>query len=409
MNKVAKNTMWYMIGTFIYFFCQWLMTILVVRLSGSYEEAGVYGLANSICNIFVMLANFSVRTYQVADIDNKFSSGEYVSFRLMTCAATLVILPVYLLIMGYSLYIFWSAMCFMLLKTGEALIDVFQGIFQKEWRLDIVCKSLIIRGIANLAIFSVTEYLFKNLAISLLLTAIMSLICAFIFDFKPCYSMFRFEIRFKNRNIFKLFVKCLPLFLHGILSTLIANIPRLSAQSILGEEMLGYYSSVAIPAVVVQVAAGNIFSPCVPLLSEQYKNNDRKIWRTIMKIIAITLGIGLCAMIGFALLGDWFLEFVFGKEIMGYTDLLIPAIIVSILTALSWFMAAIFTVINRNITMVIAEDCVTLVALIISPIFINRNGLQGVNWALISSYSIFMIVSLALIIPQIARHCRKVV
>ncbi len=407
MDKITKNTTWYMIGTFTYFFCQWMMTILVVRLSGSYEEAGVYGLANSICNIFVMLSNFSVRTYQVADIDNKFSNGEYVTFRFMTCAATLVVLPVYLLIMRYSPYIFWSVMCFMLIKIGEALIDVFQGIFQKEWRLDIVCKSLIIRGVVDLVIFSSAEYLFKNLAISLLLTAVGSMMCAFMLDFKPCYSMFRFEIKIKNRNIFKLFVKCLPLFFHGILSTLIANIPRLSAQSILGEEMLGYYSSVAVPAIVVQVAAGNIFSPCVPLLSEQYKNKDRKIHGTIIKIIVITLGIGLCAMIGFALLGDWFLEFVFGKKILDYTDLLMPAIIVSILTAVSWFMAAIFTVINRNIIMVIAEGCVTLITLIISPLLINHNGLQGVNGTLISSYSIFVIVSLAFIIPQIARHCRK--
>lgn len=406
MNKVTKNTVWNLIGSFTYYFSQWLVTILVVRLSGSYEEAGVYGTANSICNIFVMISMFSVRAYQITDIDDRFSKGQYVTFRLMTCAISLLALPAYLLVMGYSPYIFGSVMCFMLIKIAEALVDVFQGIFQKAWRLDISCKSYVARGIANLAVFSAAEYLFKNLVISLILTAAASLACALFFEIRPCFSMFEVKIAFKDTALKSLCLCCLPLFLHGILQTLIFNIPRIAAQRIFGEELFGYYSSAATPAVVVQLAANSIFSPCIPLLSEQFKNRDRKIFRTILRIQLIIFLVGVCAVAGFAWLGDWFLETVFGEEILAHSDLLIPAVIVSVLTAMSWFVSGIFTVINKNITMTVIEGAVTACTLIASPIILKRFELQGINWVLIGACALYIFIGYAITLTNISKHCR---
>lgn len=406
MNKVTKNTVWNLIGSFTYYFSQWLVTILVVRLSGSYEEAGVYGLANSIGNIFVMISMFSVRAYQAADIDDRFSNGQYVTFRFITCSVSLLALPVYLMIMGYSPYIFGSVMCFMLIKTAEALVDVFQGIFQKAWRLDISCKCYVARGIANLAVFSAAEYLFKNLVVSLLLTGAASLACALIFEMRPCFSMYEIKADFKDKALKRLCLCCLPLFINGILSTLIFNIPRLAAERMFGEEMFGYYSSAATPAIVVQLAANSIFSPCIPLLSEQFKNGDRKIFRTILRIHLIIFGVGACAVAGFAWLGDWFLETVFGEEILAHSNLLIPAVIVSVLTAMSWFVSGIFAVINKNITMTVLEGIVTVCTLIASPIMLKRFELQGINWVLIGAYVLFIFIGYVITLINISKHCR---
>lgn len=382
------------------------MTILVVRLSGSYEEAGVYGIANSICNIFVMISMFSVRTYQVADIDDRFSNGQYISFRLITCAISLLILPIYLAVMGYSAYIVGSVICFMLIKTAEALIDVVQGIFQKAWRLDIVCKSYVVRGIANLAVFSLFEYLLKNLVFSLLLTAIASLVCALFFDLRPCFSMFEIRVDLKDKGLQRLCLCCLPLFLNGIFSTLIFNIPRLTAQKLMGEEKFGFYASVATPAIVVQLAANSIFSPCIPLLSEQFKNKDRSILKTILKIQLLIMLVGACAVAGFAWLGDWFLKTVFGKEILAYSYLLIHAVIVSVLTAMSWFVASIFAVINQNFALAALGGIVTLGTLIASPIMLKKFELQGINLVLIGSYLVFIIIGYLFTLINISKHCK---
>ena len=81
----------------------------------------------------------------------------------------MLFLPVYLVIMRYSVYISLSVMCYMIIKLAEAIIDVIHGIFQKEWRLDIAFKSFVIRGILNLIVFSFAEWILKNLVLCLCL------------------------------------------------------------------------------------------------------------------------------------------------------------------------------------------------------------------------------------------------
>lgn len=392
---------------FVYFVSQWLMSILVVRLSGSYEEAGVFGIALSVSNVFFMIATFSIRNYQVADINNKFSNGEYISFRTITAAASLIILPVYLVLMKYSLYVSFSVILYMMIKIAESIIDVIHGIFQKAWRLDIACKSYVIRGIVNLAVFSFCEWSFKNLVLSLLLTATVSLLCAFLIDIRYCKSLFGIHINFKNRKLFNLLHCCMPLFIHGLLSTLIYNIPRIMAQKMCGEELFGFYSSVAAPTVVIQLVICNIFSPCITVMSEQFVKKDRKLFKTIAGIQGIIVITSLVAVGGFTLLGNLFLEIMFGSEILEYEVLLIPAVIAASLIATTAFVSSVFTVSNHNVIMAVLEGITFVIDLVLSVFFIKVIGLQGINIALIVSCTVFILIGYCIVIPYIVKDYKR--
>lgn len=408
MNKIMKNTIYNTIGSFVYLFSQWLMSILTVRLSGSYEEAGVFGTALSVTNIFFMISSFSMRNYQVADVNDKFSNGEYLTFRLVTCGLSLLILPVYLIIMQYSLYTSLSVMCYMLIKIAEAVIDVIHGFFQKTWRLDIACKSYIVRGVVNLAIFSVAEFALKNLVLSLLLTALSSLICTFFVDIRYCRSMFNINIDFKNQRLVKLLWCGLPMFIHGLLSTLIYNVPRITAQKMCGEEPFGFYASVAAPTVVIQLVVSSIFSPCIAVMSEQYQKREKRLFKTIAGIQEVIIVASLIAIAGFLLLGNWFLELMFGKEILEHESLLIPAVAAASLISLTAFVASIFTVSGHNVIMAVLEGVTFIIDLILSIILIGNFGLQGINYALIISCIFFIVIGYCVSIACIIKNYRCV-
>lgn len=408
MNKVVKNTLYNLIGSFVYLFSQWIMSILVVRLSGSYEEAGVFGTALSVSNVFFMISTFSIRNYQVADVNDKFTNSEYITFRIITCVVSMLFLPVYLVIMRYSVYISLSVMCYMIIKLAEAIIDVIHGIFQKEWRLDIAFKSFVIRGILNLIVFSFAEWILKNLVLSLLLTAIVSLICAVAIDIRYCRAIFEVHIDFKNYRLFNLLCCCMPMFIHGFLSTLIYNIPRIMAQKMCGEELFGFYSSVAAPTVVVQLVVCNIFSPCITIMSEQFAKKEKKLFKTIAGIQGIIIIIGSAAVGGFALLGNYFLEIMFGKEILEYESLLIPAVAAAALIATTAFVSSIFTVCNHNVIMAVLEGVTFVIDLILSIFFIKTFGLQGINYALIVSCIVFIAIGYFIVIPNITKDYKRV-
>lgn len=82
MNS-GKNTLYNTYGTFFYFFCQWLITVFVVRI-GNYHLAGVFSLVVSITNVFYCISLYGVRNYQVSDIKCEYSDADYFTLRTIT-------------------------------------------------------------------------------------------------------------------------------------------------------------------------------------------------------------------------------------------------------------------------------------------------------------------------------------
>ena len=64
MNRklsTAQNTVYNTVGSCFYLICQWLITVLVIRL-GSVEYGGILTLAMSITNVLFTLGTFGIRS-----------------------------------------------------------------------------------------------------------------------------------------------------------------------------------------------------------------------------------------------------------------------------------------------------------------------------------------------------------
>ena len=86
--SIQKSIIWNSAGSMVYLITQWLISVLVVRLSGV-ETAGVLTLAMSVNNVFYSIAMQGIRNYQVSDMKEKYTSGIYVSSRLIICILSL--------------------------------------------------------------------------------------------------------------------------------------------------------------------------------------------------------------------------------------------------------------------------------------------------------------------------------
>ena len=83
--SVKANMLWNSAGSMTYLACQWLITIVVVRLSsGAFDNAGLLSLAMSVVGIFGTFANYKMGTYQISDIKRENTLGEYMGFRCLT-------------------------------------------------------------------------------------------------------------------------------------------------------------------------------------------------------------------------------------------------------------------------------------------------------------------------------------
>ena len=181
-KSLKSNIIWNSIGSFVYLFCQWLLTFLIVRLSDNLVDAGNLSLAISITNIFFNIACFNLRPYLVSDNTNEYSVEDYSSFRVYTILISLLSCFIYILFFNYNFNQIMCIMLYMIFKIGEAIVDLYHGFEQRKNRMDIGGISLLIRGVLSVLLFVLGMKLFNNMNIAILLMIIVTYAFIFTYD-----------------------------------------------------------------------------------------------------------------------------------------------------------------------------------------------------------------------------------
>ena len=175
---MAFNSM----GSLFYLLCQWLLTVVVVPLC-SFEAAGILNLSISLTNEFFTLATFGIRIFQVSDSQGKYGPGLYISTRVFTCLCSFALCAAFLLCnRQYTAEQVLCILFYMLYRIGEALVDVLAGEEQKAYRFDYVGLSFLFRGLTTLLSFSLVLYCTRNLTLTLLVMAVMTLGVVLAYD-----------------------------------------------------------------------------------------------------------------------------------------------------------------------------------------------------------------------------------
>lgn len=402
--SIQSSVFWNTVGSAFYLGCQWLLTVLVVRLSGV-DAAGMLSLAMSVCNIWYCLAVYGMRNFQVSDTRQQYTNGSYIYSRILTCGAALAGCLIYTLIMPYD---FTSTLCILLYfvyKCSEAFFDVYAGIFQKEWRLDYAGKSMILRGVLSLGSFCLLLKLTDNLCLTIGVMALLCLASILIYDIPTARKLTEIKLDTHFPKVKALLIECFPLVIYTLLSSAIGSIPRLFLERIAGTYDLGIYSSVATPTLIIQMGATYIFNPFVTLFAERYHERDKKgflsaLWKCILAVFAIAV-IGI---IGGKLLGFWGLNLLYGSEVAAHTDLLIPLILCTILTAFAWLLCGVLTAIHQFQGLVVGNAAAVAASIILSPILEQWLHMQGASLTLGLATCIEAIILLLYLVRDIRKH-----
>ena len=225
----------------------------------SYENAGDLSLAVSITNVFFTLATFGIRTFQVSDINNKYSSSSYVTTRIVTgCVSFVLCMGFVLLNRDYSLEQMLCIVIYMVFRLSEALVDVCQAIQQKAYRMDYIAKSCVMRGVLLLGSFSGVLYLTQSLVTAISVMSVSTMSVVLFYDLRVACRLAPFRLHIRLQDLKSILLECWPLMLTSMLMTSIVSIPRYILELLHSNEVLGFYSSVATPAVIVQIGRAHV-------------------------------------------------------------------------------------------------------------------------------------------------------
>ena len=378
--SLKQNMLWNSIGSFLYLFCQWAITVLVVRLSSGYDSAGVLAIAMSIGNLFTPFAIYKMRTYQVSDTSGEYSTGQYVAFRLITIAIALV---------GCSLYAvltcraetYLTIFTYLVFKAIDIFIDVLHGLDQQKMRMDYIGKSLIARGLLSLIAFCLMLWWTGNINLAVLGMVISTLPVCVFYDMRVSSKLddIRPHISFDDAVV--LLRKCFPLVIASVFCSAILTIPRQYLSYGFGDALLGIYSSVAAPIAVIQIGATYIYSPLLGIFAEDYNQGAiTKLRQLMLKTTLGILALAIICLVLFHLFGEWGLVLLYGESIREHASLMYPIIICTVLTGFLWFLADLLVSIREFRGNVVGNIIALLVSLGTTVPLVNTFTMNGVSF-----------------------------
>lgn len=424
-TSIQKNMLFNTVGSMVYYFCQWLLSIVIVRISG-YEAAGVFGIATTLTASPAILALFNVRNYQVSDLRGQYTTKTYIQSRHYTNLLAYVVCMGMVLVGGYSWEKAAVVLVFMLYKLAEGTADVYYGVEQRWGRLDYAGISLSLRGFLTMVPFVILQKLFNNLLLSLGVVAICSYAVVLIYDRIQVKRLLasvaagrgevqitagrgevqimadqgegqitagQGEAQFKvgqeeaqikqgQKEIFGLLITCIPLAFVAFLNNLAFNYPKIVLESHHGSEIMGYFTSITSPALVVQLAANTIFAPLVTPLTDAFLRRDKKAFdKMIRNFILFMAALSAVVLAGSALLGRWALILLFGEGIDPYTYLFVPSIGVTLCLATTSVLISICTLLREIKLQYFVGVAGIVASFAFAQLLVPSLGMEGVLWA----------------------------
>lgn len=185
------------------------------------------------------------------------------------------------------------------------------------------------------------------------------------------------------------------LMLYSVFNASFTSIVKIILERLVDATMLGYYSSVSAPTTVIPLFAASLLVPLMPKIAEKYQSCDAKgMLGLFAKTSFIMLGIGAAGLVFSKILGIWFLNLLFGKEILKYFTLLYWVVIAVTLVALNNVCASFLTAARKLTQLMIFAFIGCAVQVGVSFPLIRAFSIYGAAYALIVSAGIQLICEL---------------
>ena len=391
-KTLKRNLLFNTVGNGIYYLSQWIITgWLIQRLSGDQGtyNAGLLSTAATVANMFLGLAGFGMRNYQVSDNTGKYSDTAYEASRYFTVGLSLVLSLGYSLITGYRGVQFWCILLFLLYKMTEPMTDVWHGILQKKERMDAIGIAYALRGSLSVIAFSLGMLITKNLIVSLILLVAVAFVTAYFYDLRKTNEIYQ-RGSANPRIVLSLLLSCLPLAVHTFLNGVSSNLPKIFLERLMGTTQMGVYNLVNSPILILQVGIAYLFAPFTTHFTRRLEEKDKKGFLHLVGVVSgIILAAGLLGVLGCALFGRWGLDFLYrDATVTAHAGLLYPMVLSVVCCSFCILLCMLNTVMRNIPALLISNAAQVLTALLVSSPLIRRFGMAGATWATILIFAV---------------------
>jgi len=326
--SLKRNFSWTLLGNVTYAASLWGVLVILTKL-GNPETVGRFSLGSAIATPLIMFSGLQLRAVFVTDAEDKYSFRDILGIRLLLMPLTVAVVAV----IGLAAYSRPQALAitiFACARSIESVSDIFYGLFQKNERMDLMARSLLIKGPAALVLFGMVFAVTRNLVGALVGMAVAWAIPLFLFDIpwgrklaagtdldsiRPRWSWSAFK---------EIIWLALPLGLVMLLLQLRNTIPRTVLEAHFGEAQLGIFSALSYIVIAGSTIALALSQSSIARLSRYYAAGDGPRFRSTVGKLVLLGGV-LCVggVLVAALFGRPLLDLIYTAEFAEHADLFI--------------------------------------------------------------------------------------
>ena len=387
-GQLGRDYLWNTAASLMSSLAVVIMGVAIMRsgATDSFARAqyGLFTLALAIGQQYQTVGLYEVRTFHVTDVRRRFDFGTYLSTRLLTC----------LVMVGLIAYHSWNAStkdpypaftviaAMALLRIFDAFEDVYYSEFQRAGRLDIAGKACFLRIFTTTFLWSGLYWFTQDLLTSTLITFAVTCVVLVVAYGLPARGAFPLLPSFNLRGIAGILWECLPLFLAAFLNQYLANAPRFAIHAALGDEELGVFAIIYMPAVAINMLSLFVFRPLLTRMALRWTEGKRdEFFAIVRKGLLTTAGAFVIVAAVTYVIGSPLLTLVFGTDVSGYVAELMVLVLAGALNAASVILYyALATM--RRLHAVLAVFAVTgATAYLIAPALTRSYAMMGASLA----------------------------
>lgn len=376
-----RNMVWNMVGSFLYAFASMVLTMIVIQLTGD-VQGGLFTFAfTAFGQQMYMVAYFGIRPFQITDVENRYTFGEYLRLRVITCLSALAIGGGYILLRGYPSQEAWVVFLMVCYKVIDGFADTYEAEFQRSGRLYLTGKSNTFRTILSVGAFFTALLVTRDLVFSCAVAVGAQAAGVLLFNISLIGTFDNIDWSFDRRKIAGLAKNCSLLFFSVFLDFYIFSAAKYAIEGHMDKAAMALYGAIFMPTSVINLVAGFVIRPFLTKLSLTWEQRQFRVFGGVIgKIFLVILGLTVLAVGGAALLGVPVLSLLYPN----LRAALQPNRIALVLIILgggfnAWMNLFYYTLVimkrQRHIFAVYALVCVT--AVVISPLFVSRGGILG--------------------------------
>lgn len=410
-NPEKRDIIWNMAGSFLYAFASMILSIAVVQIAGE-DAGGVFTFAfTTFGQHMFMMAYFGIRPFQITDTGGKYSFGDYLGLRLMTCGAALLTGLVYVFINDYSIEKAAVVFLMVVYKVIDALADAYEAEFQRGGRLYLTGKSNAFRTALSVSVFLVSLAYTKNLVTASLWAVGAQAAGLLVFDVLVIRELPNVEWRSEPGKKQELFAETVLLFCSAVLDFYIFSASKYAVEGCMADRDMAVFGAIFMPTSIINLVAGFVIRPYLTKMSFTWEmGRTRRFLRIQKRIALIIAALTVLAVGGAWILGIPVLSLLYPNLREGLSQCRPALVLIIFGGALNAYMNLFYyslVIMKKQRYIFGVYGLVSLMAVLVSTPFVRWGGIFGGALAYVVLTGALMVLFGLIDLAGILEHKRK--